>query len=328
MNSTCDTPPCDLNHDAPGPEALDADEAARAQRHQRLRIAIQKSGRLTDDTERLFHHSGIHLQGGRDHLLAHAENLPLDILRVRDDDIPGLVMDHVVDWGIVGENVLEETRLARQESGLRTGFREVMRLGFGECRLALAVPSELEWHGIQGLDGCRIATTYPYLLREALKDSGISYRVTLLTGSVEVAPRAKLAEAICDLVCTGATLQSNGLKEVQTVFTSQAVLIARDQELYPHKQALATRLVQRFRGVLAAADSKYIMMNAPRNRLEEIRSILPGAEKPSILELDGDPTRVALHVVSREKVFWETLERLKELGASSILVVPIEKMLD
>lgn len=294
----------------------------------RLRIAIQKSGRLTDETEKLFKSSGIKISASRDHLLAHAENLPIDILRVRDDDIPGLVMDHVVDWGIVGQNVLEETTMQREVDGLYTGFNEVMKLNFGDCRLSVAVPTEHNWTGLKDLEGCKIATTYPFLLRRAMKKAGVNYKSVLLTGSVEVAPRAGLADAICDLVCTGATLQSNGLKEVETIYTSKAVLIGRDQPLYPEKQAIADLLIQRFKGVMSAVESKYIMMNAPRNKLEAIRAILPGAENPSIIELEGSPDHVALHVVSREKLFWETLEQLKELGATSILVVPIEKMLD
>ena len=161
-----------------------------------------------------------------------------------------------------------------------------------------------------------------------MKEHNVNFKSVLLTGSVEVAPRAGLADAICDLVCTGATLQSNGLKEVETIYTSQAVLIGKDKALSPEKQAIADLLIQRFKGVLAAVDSKYIMMNAPKNRLEEIRAILPGAENPSIIELEGNPDHVALHVVSREKIFWETLEQVKALGATSILVVPIEKMLD
>lgn len=302
--------------------------ATAGDKNRRLRIAIQKSGRLTDDTEKLFRNSGIRFNENRNHLLAHAENLPIDILRVRDDDIPGLVMDHVVDWGIVGQNVLEETLMQREVDGLATGYREIMPLNYGDCRLSVAVPIESEWTGLEDLEGKKIATTYPFLLRRVLKSRGINYKAVLLTGSVEVAPRARLADAICDLVCTGATLQSNGLKEVETIYVSKAVLIARDQELFPDKQKIAELLISRFRGIMAAAESKYIMMNAPRNRLEDIRQILPGAETPSIMELEGDPDRVAMHVVSREKVFWETLEQLKQLGASSILVVPIEKMLD
>lgn len=302
--------------------------SAPSEKNRRLRIAIQKSGRLTEDTEKLFRNSGIRFNENHSHLLAHAENLPIDILRVRDDDIPGLVMDHVVDWGIVGQNVLEETRMQREVDGLATGYREVMPLNYGDCRLSVAVPIENQWRGLSDLEGMKIATTYPFLLRRVLRAKGINYKAVLLTGSVEVAPRARLADAICDLVCTGATLQSNGLKEVETIYVSKAVLIARDQQLFPEKQQIAELLIRRFRGIMAAAESKYIMMNAPRSRLEEIRKILPGAETPSIMELEGSPDRVAMHVVSREKVFWETLEQLRQLGASSILVVPIEKMLD
>ena len=294
----------------------------------RLRIAIQKSGRLTDDTEALFKNCGIKITESRDHLLAHAENLPIDILRVRDDDIPGLIMDHVVDLGIVGQNVLEETSMQRAVDGLPTGFRTLMQLNFGDCRLAVAIPNEKEWHGLQDLDGLKIATTYPFLLKRKLSEQGINFKPVLLTGSVEVAPRAGLADAICDLVCTGATLHANGLREVETIFTSQAVLICRDEPLYPEKQAIVDLLLPRIKGVMAARESKYIMMNAPKAKLAQIRAILPGAENPSIIELEGESDRVALHVVSREKLFWETMEQLKALGASSILVVPIEKMLD
>ncbi|MCK0526108.1 MULTISPECIES: ATP phosphoribosyltransferase [unclassified Anaerobiospirillum] len=298
------------------------------QSKKRLRIAMQKSGRLTDMTERLFKSCGIKINENRDHLLAHAENMPIDILRVRDDDIPGLVMDHVVDWGIVGQNVLEETAMQRKIDGLPTGYSEVCKLRFGDCRLALAIPAEQDWNSLKDLEGKKIATSYPHLLRRALSAQGVNFKSVLLTGSVEVAPRAGLADAICDLVVTGATLQANGLREVETIYESQAVIIGRDQELFPEKKALADKILTRLNGVLTARDSKYIMMNAPRSRLKEITALLPGAENPSIIELEGDSERVAMHVVSREKVFWETMESLKELGATSILVVPIEKMLD
>lgn len=294
----------------------------------RLRIAIQKSGRLTDDTEKLFKNCGIKINESRDHLLAHAENLPIDILRVRDDDIPGLVMDHVVDWGIVGQNVLEETTMQREMDGLPVAYKEVMKLNYGDCRLSVAVPNEMEYNSLKDLEGFKIATTYPFLLKRKLKEMGVSFKSVLLTGSVEVAPRAGLADAICDLVCTGATLHANGLKEVDVIYESKAVLIGRDQELFPEKQAIADLIIPRLKGVMAARESKYIMMTAPRNKLPEIKAILPGAENPSIIELEGSPDRVALHVVSREKLFWETMESLKALGATSILVVPIEKMLD
>ena len=171
-------------------------------------------------------------------------------------------------------------------------------------------------------------TTYPFLLKRKLSEQGINFKPVLLTGSVEVAPRAGLADAICDLVCTGATLQANGLREVDTIYESKAVLIGRDQDLFPEKQAIADLIIPRLKGVMAARESKYIMMNAPKAMLQQIKAILPGAENPSIIELEGETDRVALHVVSREKLFWETMEQLKALGASSILVVPIEKMLD
>lgn len=294
----------------------------------RLRIAIQKSGRLTDDTEKLFKNCGIKINESRDHLLAHAENLPIDILRVRDDDIPGLVMDHVVDLGIVGENVLEETTMQRESENLPTAYKKLMQLNYGDCRLSIAVPNEMEYKGLNCLQDFKIATTYPHLLRRKLKENNVNFKSVLLTGSVEVAPRAGLADAICDLVCTGATLHANGLKEVETIYTSKAVLICRDEELFPEKQAIVDLIIPRIKGVMAAKESKYIMMNAPKDKLSEIKSILPGAENPSIIELEGSQDRVALHVVSREKLFWETMEKLKTLGATSILVVPIEKMLD
>ncbi len=297
-------------------------------KEKRLRIAIQKSGRLTDYTEKLFKNCGIKFNENRDHLLAHAENLPIDILRVRDDDIPGLVMDHVVDLGIVGENVLEETTMQRQSDNLPTAYKRLMQLNYGDCRLSIAVPNEMEYEGLHSLQGFKIATTYPHLLRRKLKEHNVNFKSVLLTGSVEVAPRAGLADAICDLVCTGATLHANGLKEVETIYTSKAVLICRDEELYPEKQAIADLIIPRIKGVMAAKESKYIMMNAPKDKLSEIKAILPGAENPSIIELEGSQDRVALHVVSREKLFWETMEKLKSLGATSILVVPIEKMLD
>lgn len=295
---------------------------------ERLRIAIQKSGRLTDETEKLFAKCGLKLNENRDHLLAHVENLPIDILRVRDDDIPGLVMDGVVDLGIVGQNVLEETKEQRLVDGLSVDYQNIMPLNYGHCRLSIAVPNEMNYSGLQSLSNKKIATTYPFLLKRKLKEQNINFKAVLLTGSVEVAPRAGLADAICDLVCTGATLHANGLEEVETIFESVAVLIAKAEPLSLCKKRLIDLIIPRIKGVFAAKESKYIMMNAPKDKLKEIKEILPGAENPSIIELEGNDQRVALHVVSREKVFWETMEKLKALGASSILVVPIEKMLD
>lgn len=294
----------------------------------RLRIAMQKSGRLSQDSQELLKSCGLKINKREDRLIAHVDNMPIDILRVRDDDIPGLVMDGVVDLGIVGQNVLEETRLEREALGLRTEFKTLRELDYGDCRLSLAIPTEEEWKGVEeNLNDCKIATTYPNLLKQYMEKFQIKYKPVLLTGSVEVAPRAGLADAICDLVSSGATVEANGLKEVQVVFRSKAVLIQRYKELYEEKQAVLDQLLPRIDGMLMARGSKYIMLHAPQSSLEEIMKLLPGAEKPTILPLAHTQDQVAVHVVTKEKHFWETMEKIKALGASSILVLPIEKML-
>ena len=251
----------------------------------RLRIAMQKSGRLSQDSQDLLKSCGFKINLREDRLIAHVENMPIDILRVRDDDIPGLVMDKVVDLGIVGENVLEETMLERQSLGLSTRFKKLKDLDYGGCRLSLAIPREEEWSGITSLQGKKIATTYPHLLKRFLSEQGISFKPVLLTGSVEVAPRAGLADAICDLVSSGATLDANGLKEVQVIYRSKATLIQADAELYPEKQKLVDRLIPRLEGMLQARESKYIMLHAPKDKLAEICSLLPGAENPTVMPL-------------------------------------------
>ncbi len=294
----------------------------------RLRIAMQKSGRLSQDSQALLKSCGLKINLREDRLIAHVENMPIDILRVRDDDIPGLVMDGVVDLGIVGENVLEETMLERQALGLAVEYKELKRLDYGGCRLSLAIPQEQKWEGPQDLDGKRIATTYPNLLKRCLAEQGVKFKPVMLTGSVEVAPRAGLADAICDLVSSGATLEANGLKEVQVIYRSKAALIQSAGELIPEKQQLIDTLMPRLNGMLQARESKYIMLHAPTDKLEQIQALLPGAENPTIMPLAGDNSHVALHVVSSETLFWETMEKLKALGASSILVLPIEKMME
>ena len=293
----------------------------------KFRIAMQKSGRVSTETTNLLKSCGLKINKREDRLIAHVENMEIDILRVRDDDIPGLIMDHVVDWGIVGQNVLEETMLERMNEGLPVGYTEVRKLDFGDCRLSLAIPVEQEWKGVESLNGGKIASTYPNLTKRYLDQKGVSFKNVLLTGSVEVAPRAGLADAICDLVSSGATLEANGLKEVEVIYKSTAVLIQRDQELYPEKQKIAETLIKRIDGMMEAHGSKYIMLHAPKDKVKEITALLPGAENPTLVELSGNPTHVALHVVARETLFWETMEKLKDLGASSILVLPIEKML-
>lgn len=294
----------------------------------RLRIAIQKSGRLSDDSRELLARCGIKINLHTQRLIALTENMPIDILRVRDDDIPGLVMDGVVDLGIIGENVLEEELLSRRAQGDDPRYFTLRRLDFGACRLALATPADEPWDGPAGLGNKRIATSYPHLLKRYLDQKNIPFKSCLLNGSVEVAPRAGLADAICDLVSTGATLEANGLREVEVIYRSNACLIQRDGVMAPDKQRLIDKLLTRIQGVIQARESKYIMLHAPQDKLEDIVALLPGAERPTILPLAGDRQRVALHMVSSESLFWETMEKLKALGASSILVLPIEKMME
>ena len=293
----------------------------------RMRIAIQKSGRLSQDSEELLQRCGLKINKREARLIAHVDNYPIDILRVRDDDIPGLVMDGVIDIGIVGENVLEETRLQREKVGLPTEYKLLKKMDFGGCRLSLAIPDEMEWHGLETINGMKVATTYPFLTRRYLEENHIQFKTVLLTGSVEIAPRAGLADCICDLVSSGATIEANGLKEVQVVFRSKAVMIQRIKELYPEKQEILDKIMPRIDGMIQAHGCKYIMLHAPKNNLDEIIKILPGCENPTIMELAGNPDHVALHMVSQEAHFWENMEKLKALGCSSILVLPIEKML-
>ncbi|MCJ7462685.1 MAG: ATP phosphoribosyltransferase, partial [Candidatus Baumannia cicadellinicola] len=202
------------------------------------------------------------------------------------------------------------------------------RLDFGTCRLSIALPIDQAWNGPKCLQNKRIATSYPHLLKQYLDKLGISFKSCLLNGSVEVAPRAGLADAICDLVSTGATLEANGLREVEVIYRSKAYLIQRDGELSLSKQALVDKLMIRIQGVIQARESKYIMMHAPTERLDNIISLLPGAERPTVLPLASDHNLVVMHMVSRETLFWETMENLKALGARSILVLPIEKMME
>jgi len=294
----------------------------------RLRIAIQKSGRLSDESRELLARCGIKINLHTQRLIAQAENMPIDILRVRDDDIPGLVMDGVVDLGIIGENVLEEELLNRRAQGDDPRYLTLRRLDFGSCRLSMATPVDVNWEGVESLQNKRIATSYPHLLKRYLDKKGVQFKSCMLNGSVEVAPRAGLADAICDLVSTGMTLEANGLREVEVIYQSKACLIQRDGELTTTKQQLVDTLMTRIQGVIQARESKYIMLHAPSERLDDIIALLPGAERPTILPLAGDKQRVAMHMVSSETLFWETMEKLKALGASSILVLPIEKMME
>ncbi|WGE65356.1 ATP phosphoribosyltransferase [Actinobacillus equuli subsp. equuli] len=293
----------------------------------RLRIALQKKGRLSKDCNELLKQCGVKINWNEQRLIAYAENMPIEILRVRDDDIPGLVFEGVVDLGVIGENVLEEEELGRLARGEQVEYKKLRTLDFGGCRLSLAIDRDRTYNGVQDFVNSRIATSYPNLLKRYMNEKGVAFKSTLLNGSVEVAPSAGLADAICDLVSSGATLEANGLKEVEVIYQSKACLIQRAEPLSTEKQALVERLLTRIQGVQQAAESKYIMLHAPKDKLKEITALLPGVENPTILPLANDSARVAMHVVSQENLFWETMEQLKEMGASSVLVLPIEKML-
>ena len=293
----------------------------------RLRLAVQKSGRLSDECFGLLTRCGIRFRLSKSQLLCHCENFPLDLLLVRDDDIPGLVMQGLCDIGIVGNNVLEEVALDRQEQGVDADYQTLKVLPFGGCRLAIALPEKATYQGPNDLDGRCIATSYPQLLKRYLQQEHIQATVVELSGSVEIAPRIGVADAICDLVSTGATLEANGLKAAVTIFESEARLIQRADNLSPEQQTLLTSLLNRLNGVLQAKESKYVMLHAPKNKLDEIVGLLPGAEHPTVVPLQNDNDHVAVHSVCYESVFWETMEALKAKGASAILVLPIEKMM-
>ena len=293
----------------------------------RLKLAVQKSGRLTDNSLDLLSRCGLKYSRGKDQLICYGENMPLDVMLVRDDDIPDLVQQDVCDLGVVGLNVIEEKRLAFDARGLTPLFEKLMTLDYGKCRLSVAVPDGFDYKGPQSLQGKRIATTYPYILGDYLKKNGIKAEVVTLSGAVEIAPRLGRADVICDLVSTGATLIANHLEEVETIFESQAAIIRTPVPVSTEKQDWIRRLSVRIEGVQQVKESKYIMLHASRSMLPQIKKLLPGSESPTIIPLEGSNDKVAIHAVCRENVFWETLESLKAAGASSILVLPVEKML-
>jgi ATP phosphoribosyltransferase len=291
---------------------------------ERIKVAVQKSGRLTENSLALLKTCGLSYSRGADQLICFGENMPVDLLLVRDDDIPSLLAEGVCDLGIVGLNVMLEKAVTGP--GL-VEPRQVAELGFGQCRLSLAVPRGFEYDGAADLCGRRIATSYPRVLGRWLEDKGISADIVTLSGAVEIAPRLGRADVICDLVSTGSTLAANDLVEAEVVMESRAVLMAGDLPEEPVRAEWVGRLISRVEGVVRVRESKYIMLHAPRARLEEIRRLLPGSEAPTVMPLEGRDDKVAVHAVCRENVFWETLERLKAAGASSLLVLPVEKML-
>ena len=290
----------------------------------RIRVAIQKSGRLSERSLNLLQSCGLRFARSKDKLYWYGEDFPIDLLLVRDDDIPQLLLDGVCELGIVGQNIAREVMLERSDGAPLSQLR---KLSFGGCRLSLAVPENSTVKTAEDLDGCRIATSYPYLTRSLLSERGINAETVKFSGSVEIAPGLGTADAISDLVSTGTTLRANHLVELETLFQSTAALYGQTERLEGEKQEMIERLLSRLDGVLLALESKYVMLHAPRDAVEEITRLLPGAEKPSLMNLEGDSSRVALHAVCRETVFWEHLEALRGAGASAILVLPVEKML-
>jgi ATP phosphoribosyltransferase len=281
-----------------------------------IRVAIQKSGRLSEASRKLIAECGIQVEQVGAQLRAPAFNFPLELLFLRDDDIPQYVADGVVDAAIVGLNVLEEKGVLAEV---------VARLGFGRCRLAIAVPKGVSYSGLQSLSGCRIATSYPKILQAFLDKNGVRAEIQEISGSVEIAPSIGLGEAICDLVSSGSTLLSNGLVEVQTVLESQAVLIA-NPKLSDEKRAILEKIIFRVQAVLRARTTKYITLNTPTEAIPEIVKLLPGLKSPSILPLAMSGWS-SLHTVIAEDEFWEIVEGLKKAGAEGILVLPIEKVI-
>ena len=281
-----------------------------------LKIAIQKSGRLSDDSLKLIKECGIKFNNGMGKLKAVADNFPIEFLFLRDDDIPGYVADGVADLGIVGENVLVE-----KENDVKT----VKQLGFSKCRLSIGVDRNWDWKGIKDLDGKSIATSYPKILGDYLKKEGIKAEIHEISGSVEIAPSIGLAEAVCDIVSSGSTLLSNGLKETEVIMKSQAVLIS-NKNMDAEKQALLDQLIFRINAVQEGKKNKYILLNAPNDSIDEIISLLPGMKSPTVLPLAMEGWS-SLHSVVSEEQFWDVIEKLKKAGAQGILVAPIEKMI-
>jgi ATP phosphoribosyltransferase len=281
----------------------------------KLRIGIQKSGRLYDDSVKLLSECGIDLRNVKDRLRTESDDFPLEVFFLRDDDIPQYVEDGVADIGIVGENVLFEKNKQTEA---------VEKLGFGKCRLSIAIPKSMEYGGVKSLQGKRIATSYPVLVQKYLTDNNVTAEIHEISGSVEIAPGIGLADVVCDLVSSGSTLFMNGLKEVETILQSQSVLI-KNKNLNAEQLRLLDKLLFRIRAVKKAKRNKYILLNAPNDSLQKIIALLPGMKSPTVLPL-AESGWSSVHTVLNEDEFWDKIEQLKEAGAQGILVVPIEKM--
>jgi len=295
--------------------------------NKRLKIAIQSKGRLADESLKLMEQCGIRFRRSKDKLFWFGENFPLDVIRLRDDDIPQVLNAGVCELGIVGENVAAESRLELENLNKSVEFELLQGLDFGRCRLSVAAPEGTTQDSLNALSGKTIATSYPYILNDYLKRKNIKANVVELKGSVEIAPSLGIADAIADLVSTGSTLVAHRLQELDVMLESEAGLYQSGCEKSPLQQELIERLLLRIRGYQSAKASKYVMLHAPRNKVETITEILPGVETPTIMELEHDDQRVALHAVCKEGVFWSHLEELEQAGASAILVLPVEKML-
>lgn len=280
----------------------------------KIRIAIQKSGRLNEESIRLLKECGIEFENGMNKLKSAAINFPMEVLFLRDDDIPKYVEQGVADIGIVGENVLVEST---------ADVTTIEKLGFGKCRLSIAIPKDKSYSGVNDLSGSRIATTYSNVLQKFLTEREVKAEIQPISGSVEIAPGIGLADSICDIVSSGSTLFSNGLKEVETVMQSQAVLISG--KCNGETTKIIERLLFRMRAVRKAKHNKYVLLNAPNDKLETICSLIPGMKSPTILPL-AEEGWSSVHSVIEEDQFWEIIENLRDAGAQGILVVPIEKM--
>jgi len=293
----------------------------------RLRIAIQKNGRLSEPARALLGSCGLSWRESPDKLFCYGDNAPVDLLLVRDDDIPGLIDSGLCDLGIVGRNVLVEQASERDETGKPANFREWRALGFGGCRLSLAVPNEWDWQGPAQLQEKRIATSYPALTRAWLREQGVQAEVLVLSGSVEIAPRLGQADVVCDLVSSGATLAANQLREVAVVAPSEAVLAGSAAAPLDARTELREMLLRRIEGVLAVKDSKLVLLHARRDALSAITGLLPGAPRALVTAVEGSPDEVAVQALCPRAVTWQHLEDLKRAGARSLLVIPVEKVL-
>lgn len=281
-----------------------------------LRIAVQSKGRLFDDTMNLLAEADIKVSSGRRTLLVQSQNFPLEVLYLRDDDIPQSVASGVADIGVVGENEFVE----RGEDA-----EIISRLGFSKCRLSLAIPKDINYQGLAWFNGKKIATSYPNILRHFMEQHGINAEIHVITGSVEISPGIGLADGIFDIVSSGSTLVSNNLSEVEVVMQSEALLIG-NKNMSQAKREILEQMLFRFKAVKDAEDKKYVRMNAPKARLQEIISVLPGLKSPTIIPL-ADDDWCSVHTVLDQKRFWEIIGKLKEMGAQGILVTPIEKMI-